>query len=197
MVEILEIIQDGGKGKTLSAALIKERELRIENALNRKTTTYCIDVIALRDESQRKLKLGWQWLVAGLVMALVTVGAVEFLPVLSSDTLFHYLAYVVGLGASAACVFMAWKTTSAKQVFYSRNADVALVEMFAGKPSKKEFSEFIEKVEESIRAIQEKMNLSMKNQLAGEMRMLRRLTEEGVLSASDYRKAQAELLSKH
>lgn len=37
----------------------------------------------------------------------------------------------------------------------------------------------------------------MKNQLAGEMRMLRRLSEEGVLNSSVYKKAQAELLSKH
>lgn len=195
--EVMEIVQDSGKGKTLSAALIKERELRVENALNRKTIKYSVDVVALNVESQRKMVLGWQWLVAGLVVLLITILGPLVSPLISSEALYSTLFYVLGGAATIGCFFMAWKATSIKQIFYSRNANVPLIELLAGKPARKEFSAFIAKLEESIAAVQQKMDLSIKNQLAGEMRMLRRLSEEGVLSAVDYKKAQADLLSMH
>lgn len=196
-VEKVEIIQEEVKGKALSATLVKERELRIENALNRKTIKYSIDVVALKDESQKKVLLGWKWFVAGLVVILVSFLIPTLLSSFFPESLISYLVYLLGVLAGAGCFYMAWKATSVKHIFYSRNANVPLVELFTGKPSKKEFSDFVNKVEQSVRAIQDKMNLSMKNQLAGEMRMLRRLSEEGVVSPIDYKKAQADLLSKH
>lgn len=195
--EVMEIVQDRGKGNTLSAALVKDRELRIEKAGKRKTIQYCIDVVALKDESQRKIILGWKWFVAGLAVIVSSLIIPSLLSSLFAEPLFKYLVYLVGILTGTGCLYMGWKATSVKQIFYSRNADVPLIELFASKPSKKEFSDFVNKVEESIRAIQDKMSLSMKNQLAGEMRMLRRLSEEGVLNSSVYKKAQAELLSKH
>lgn len=194
---VLEIVQDRGKGKLLSAMLVKGRELRIEKAVNRKSTSYFIDVVALKDESQRKIVLGWKWGVAGLVFVLISLIFPLLLPSLFTETLIKYFVYLAGMALGAGCFYMAWKATTVKQIFYSRNADVPLVELIASKPSKEEFKDFVAKIEESILDVQKKLNLSHKKQLAGEMKMLRRLSEEGVLSASDYKKAKAVLLAMH
>ncbi|WP_455199181.1 hypothetical protein [Kaarinaea lacus] len=196
-VEKLEIVQQRGKGQVLSASLIRERELHIEDALNRKTINYVIDVVALGEQSKRKVIMGWQWLAAGLVVILVSFMLPSLLSSVFSETLLKYLVYLLGILAGLGCFYMAWKATSARQIFYSRHAKVPIIELFAGKPSTKKFEGFINKVEESIRATQDKLNLSMKNQLAGEMKMLRRLSEEGVVSASEYKKAKAVLFSMH
>jgi len=195
--EVREIAQDKGNGNCLSAMLIKERELRIEDKGIRKTLKFCIDIVALKGESKRKITLGWQWIVAGLVCLLVSFVIPMMFSSFFVESLTRYLVYLLGVVIAMGCFYMAWKTTSVKQIFYSRNAEVPLIELHAGKPSKDEISTFVAKVEECIRAVQQKMNLSHKRQLAGEMKMLRRLSEEGVISASEYKKAQAILLSLH
>lgn len=195
--QIIEITQERGKGKTLCATLVKERELRVENVLSRKSLSFCVDVLALNDESKRKVVFAWKWALAGLLAVLVSLLVPSILSSLFTEPLYTYLVYLAGASTGAACFYMAWKATSVRQVFYSRNAEVPIIKLIASKPSRKEFGDFVNRVEESIRAIQDKMNLSMKRQLAGEMRMLRRLSEEGVISPSDYKKAQASLLSKH
>ena len=195
--DVREIAQDNGNGNCLSAMLIKERELRIENKGIRKTLNFCIDIVALKGESKRKITLGWQWIVAGLVALLTSFIIPTILSDFFADSLTKPLVYALGAIIAIGCFYMAWKATSVKQIFYSRNAEVPLVELHAGKPSKAEISTFVSKVEECIRTVQQKMNLSHKRQLAGEMKMLRRLSEEGVISASEYKKAQAILLSLH
>lgn len=196
-LEVIEIVQEYGNGKSLTARLMKGRELRIENVMPRKTIACKIDIVALKDESKRKIILGWKWLVAGIVAVLVSVSIPQVFSNIFTELLFTFPVYLSGILLGAVCFYLAWKGTTVKQVFYTRNADVPVVEFFVNRPTKKEFAAFIHKLEEYIMDVQHKLDLSMKNQLAGEMKMLRRLAGEGVLSSSDYNKAKAVLFSKH
>lgn len=193
--ESIEIVQDAGKGKKISATLLKERELNVRDATKRNTIKYSIDIVALNAESQRITTWGWRWFVVGMVVILVTILADFLLPVLSENIFYKILVSSVGVGIGIGCFFLAWKTTSVKQVFFSRNANVPLVELFVSQPSKNEFNNFVEKMQHCIQDVQQQMDLSLQNQLAGEMKMLRRLSEAGVLSAMVYKTAKDDLLS--
>ena len=70
-----------------------------------------------------------------------------------------------------------------------------IVILCVGKPSKKSFSSFIEKIEKRIKKFREHMALDTEKQLTGEMKMLRRLSEDGVISTRAYEDAKAKLFS--
>lgn len=193
----MEIIQEKEKGKALNARLVCQRELHIEDATPGKAFTFKIDIVALKDKSQQKIHLGWKWLVAGLAVMLLSISIPLVFADLFAEPLVKYAVYLVGIISGVGCFYRAWKSTAVKHIFYSRNADVPVVELLVNKPTKKEFATFVGKLEGCILDVQQKLNLSLKNQLAGEMKMLRRLAEEGVLSSADYNKAKAVLLRMH
>jgi hypothetical protein len=195
--DLIEINQKWAQGVDVNIALEKGRELHVEKISKRDNTKYIIDLLALGDASKQKVILGWKYFVAGLAVILLMLACLHFLPILSESTLYLTATYIVALGLCAGCFFMAYKGTSRKQIFYSRNANIPLIELAINNPSKKEFSAFIKKVEEHILSSRDGLKISMNNQLAGEMKMIRRLSEERVVSASVYKKAKTDLMKKY
>jgi hypothetical protein len=195
--DFIEINQEWGKGAGIKVNLQKGRELHVEKICRGHNTKYIIDLLALEDASKKKTILGWKWFVAGLAAIFLMFACLHFLPMIKESTFYLAATYIVGLGLGLGCFFMAYKGTSRKQIFHSRNANVPLVELAINNPSKNEFSAFIKIVEKFIQSSREGLNMSMNNQLAGEMKMLRRLSEEGVLNASIYKKAKAGLLKQY
>ena len=195
--DLIAIHQQWAPGYGVKAKLLNGRELHVEKKAKPNRTKYIIDLLALEDESKQKTVLGWKWFVAGIAAVLLMIACLNFLPILNESTFYLVATYIVGLGLGAGCFFKAYKKTSRKQFFHSRNANVPLVELAINNPSKKEFSAFIKKVEEHILSSRDGLRISMNNQLAGEMKMLRRLSEEGIVSSTVYKKAQAELLKQY
>ena len=193
----IEIHQQWAPGYGVKVKLLNGRELHVEKKAKPHRTKYIIDLLALADASQQKTILGWKWFVAGLAALLLMVLCLIFLPMLDESMLYLAAVYVVGLGVSAGCFYTAWRGTSRKQIFHSRNANVPLIELAINNPSKNAFSAFINAVETRIQSSREGLVISTNNQLAGEMKMLRRLSEEGVVSMSVYNKAKAGLLNQH
>ncbi|MDX2465506.1 MAG: hypothetical protein QNK31_13465 [Porticoccus sp.] len=193
----VEIFQECAHGFDVLVRLIDGRTLCIEKSGKRSNEKYSIDLLALDDTSQSEMLLGWKWFVAGIASILLVVAFITFLPMLDESMLYESAVIIVGLCVSGGSLYMAWNSTSRWQVFYSRNASVPLVELAMNKPTKKDFSSFVRKVEGCIESAQQSLVLSLNNQLAGEMRMLRRLREEGVVSTKVYTKAKMTLLEKH
>jgi hypothetical protein len=195
--DLIEIHQKWAPGFGVKIKLHKGRELHVEKKAKPHRTKYIIDLLALEDASKQKTVLGWKWFVAGIAAILLMIACLNFLPMLNESMLYLSAAYIVGLGSAAGCFFKAYKSTSRKQFFHSRNANVPLVELAINNPSKKIFNDFISKVEEHILSSRDGLKISMNNQLAGEMKMLRRLSEEGIVSTSVYKKAKAGLLKQY
>jgi len=195
--DFIAIHQQWAPGFGVKIKLLNGRELHVEKKAKPHRTKYIIDLLALEETSQQKMILGWKWFIAGLAAVLSIALCLRFLPMLDESMLYMVLVYIVGLAVSAGCFLKAYKGTSRKQIFHSRSANIPLIELAINNPSKKAFSEFINKVEEHIQSSREGLVISTNNQLAGEMKMLRRLSEEGVLSASAYKKAKAGLLNQH
>ena len=108
-----------------------------------------------------------------------------------------YLAAVLLIGVLATITSLSrfFKKTSIKQIFYSRNALVPIVILSINKPNKKIFSSFVESVEKHIGITQKKNKISEEKQLAGEMKMLRRLSDETIISKKMYESAKNKLFS--
>ena len=86
-----------------------------------------------------------------------------------------------------------WKHSSRKQIFYSRNANIPIIELSVGKPTKSSFYDFVNKIEQRIKKFRDHMDIAEDKQLIGEMKMLRRLSDDGIISNTLYEAAKSKL----
>ena len=192
--------QRDSHGFVIQIKLIDGRELHVQKTGKRKDLSYSVDILSLQDKSKRVFSIAWKWLIASFSVFIIMLLLLTFLPqyipqhLETNRNLYLGVTLIAGVIGTLFCFIMFWKRTSRKQVFYSRNGRVPIIEFIIGKPSKKAFTYFIDKVENRIKKFREHMNLPADKQLTGEMKMLRRLTEEGVIRKAHYEKAKAKLL---
>ena len=69
-----------------------------------------------------------------------------------------------------------------------------ILHFYNGLPNRKEFKNFVQYIKNESHARFQKLNLDAEQQRAGEMRTIRRVFDEGVITNSQYEKAKAALL---
>jgi len=184
-------------GCNLQIKLVDGRELQILSKGKKSEKSYSVDILSLQDESKKVALIAWKWLLYSIGFFLIMLLLLKALPgFLNADkNLYLGIVLAVGLIGSLVSFFLFWKKSSKKQVFYSRKANVPVVILGAGNPSKKSLSDFVAGIEKRIKKFRSHMDIDDEKQLTGEMKMLRRLSDEGVISKKDYEKAKAKLFS--
>lgn len=183
-------------GFDVQVKLIDGRELQVSNRGKKSKQAYSVDILSLQDKSKKIFSIAWKWLAASIGFFLISILLLKFLPayLTANKNLYLGLILLVGLVGTIYSFIKFWKNTSQQQIFYSRNAHVPIVILCAGKPSKKTFSSFIDSIEKRIEKFRSHMAIDDEKQLTGEMKMLRRLSDDGIISKKDYENAKAKLL---
>lgn len=190
------LVQNRVWKKNNRLTFLDNRTLRIDTQHNNRTTSYRIDVIALKEQPQRSLVIAWPWLIAAVVLTGLLLEEIQWQFLFPVES-WVSLAAKVAIGIlSIACLALFIKFTYSKHLFKTRHAKVPLVEIWAGTPSRKAVNNFIKLMEHRIEKAHSHMNLSNDQQLTGEMKMLRRLVEEGILQQSKYDAARDRLMKK-
>lgn len=194
----MELEQDGVFGSRRQVQLLDNRELRIVEQQKRNTKEYSIDLLALDSSSRSKICMAWPWLLAAGGILLLTFLVMWLLPQYapSQSDLLSIVVMILGGLAATGCFYMFWMYTSRRQRFFSRHARIPLLELQVGKPTSKEFKQFVEYLEKRINNLYEHFDLSDEQQLSGEMRMLRRLSSKNILSETDYERAKEKLINR-
>lgn len=189
--------QRNKSGLDFQIKLVDGRELQIINKSKKINQAYSIDILSLADKSEKIFFIAWKWLIASLSFFLIMLLLLKILPGFLDANKNIYLGSVLLLGVvgSIFCFMKFLKNTSRKQVFYSRNALVPIVTLSLGNPSKKEFSNFIDAIENRIKKFRSHMDVSNEKQLTGEMKMLRRLCDDGIINKNVYEGAKEKLFS--
>lgn len=193
----LVLKQRNALGFELQIKLVDGRELQILNRGKKIEQRYSIDILSLQDKSKKSLTVAWKWLIASIGFFLSMLLLLKIMPDYLSSNKNIYLGIVLLAGSvgSILCFIQFWKHTAIKQTFYSRNAHVPLIILNTGKPCKKSFASFIDAIEKRIKKFRSHMDVDDDKQLTGEMKMLRRLSDDGVISKKEYEKAKSKLLS--
>jgi len=193
----LVLKQRNSLGVDIQIKLVDGRELQVANKGKKTNLVYSVDILSLQDKSKKIFFIAWKWLIFSISFLLFMLLLMKVLPAYLGDNKNLYLGVIllVGVLGGIFCFFQFWKQTSKKQIFYSRNAHVPIIILSAGKPSKKKFSYFIERLEKRIKEFRTHMDVAEDKQLTGEVKMLRRLSDEGVITNHDYEKAKAKLFS--
>lgn len=189
--------QSDNLGFNVQIKLVDGRELQVIRTNKKSEQRYSIDILALKDKSKKVITIAWKWLLASISIFLITLLLLKFLPQLIDENRNFYLGIILFTGLIAAIFSFTrfWKHTSRKQVFHSRNAHIPVIAFSIGRPSKQVFSEFITNLENRITKFRKHMDLAMDKQLTGEMKMLRRLADAGIITRTDYEKAKVKLFS--
>ena len=184
-------------GCNVQIKLIDGRELQISSKGKKSEKSYSVDILSLQDESQKVILIAWKWLIYSVSFFLIMLILLKVLPgFLTADkNLYLGIVLATGLIGSVISFILFWKKTSKKQIFHSRNAHVPIVILSSGNPSIKSLSDFIDVIEKRIKKFRSHMDVSEEKQLTGEMKMLRRLSDAGVISKKDYENAKTKLFS--
>lgn len=191
------LVQNGVLKRSNRVSFQDNRTLRIDSQVNNKSITYRLDVIALKGKHSRSYNFAWPWLIGALVLfgLLLTVMNTSF--IFPDPGAWHAILAEVVLGVLAVvCIVLFIKLSYSKYVFKSRHGKVPMLDVWAGQPSGKAVRTFIKLLEQRIENAHNHMNLTMEQQLTGEMKMLRRLVDEGVIQQNTYEAARPKLMSK-
>lgn len=197
--QVITLQQKDRFGREYEFALHEGRELAISCKDKRVKLSYNIDLVALSPDTRRRFVWGWKWLIATII-TIVLLGLllliVPYLVEQQSDAIRGVL-FLSGLILVVSFLLLFFKHTYRQLSFYSRHAHIPLVNMFMGKPDKTRHKKFVQYLQQRINKLQEHLDLDIDKQLAGEMKMLRRLTEQGAITEQQYNQAKDKLFKLH
>jgi hypothetical protein len=169
-------------------AIFDEHYLKVSVKDRHTDKNFVVDLRAINPQSQSINLIFWHWLgamvVTLLASALLAYGA----------QLAHSIEYAAAAGVALipACVFgiTFLYTMEKKKVFVTRFGKVPIIELMAGKPNHQAVDEYLKEIEYSANQAVTKSNLDKDQLRAGEVRMLRRLSNGGVLNKEEYARAK-------
>lgn len=162
----------------------------------KRNKSYQLDLVALEPKSKFGFRINWPWLMVAVVVMLVHYFLLQLLPQFFQISLDDYaLPLTLGL-ASLAFIFLILfiATSSIERVFIASNTNFPLVRLLIGKPDRNSYRAFLARLESSIKSVSENTHLDKQQLLAGELRMMRRLTKNDILTEKQYEQIKARLM---
>jgi hypothetical protein len=162
----------------------------------KRNKSYQLDLVALEPKSKYRFTINWPWLVAAAAVMLMLYFLLQLLPQLFEISLENY-AFPLTLGLTSLAflflvVFVA--TSYLERVFVASNTNFPLVRLLIRKPDRKSYRSFLSLLETSIKSVSENIQLDNQQRLAGELRMMRRLTKHNILSEKQYEQIKSRLM---
>lgn len=175
--------------------VLNDRYCRTTTRRLHTTRDYSIELATLSPAPRHTTDIAWRWLAAGLVSLLALAGLIYYSVNGGGGISPAGIGAIVLLLAPALLFFYLFATLSARRViFYGRFSGVPLVAAhfpLRDRRQEKAFAETLSTLAQKNRA---RLHHTDDDLRAGELRMLRRLSEKGAITRGDYDKAKAVLL---
>ncbi len=156
---------------------------------------YLIDIVALDPKIKSHFIFAKRPLISFIVF--VNISLIFYLtPVLDTLPAAYkgwLIAAAIILTLVSLIVFMVY--TRHDRVFVSRHSKVPLVCFYNGLPDKKSFKLFIQTVQTESQRRFDHLKLNLQQQSAGELKTIRRVLEQGGITARQYDRAKNKLLN--
>lgn len=168
---------------------VRERPLK-------RTRQFKLEVATLNPLAQKQEELAIHWLAAAVVAG---IGSAIFLYTLitGGELLMSLLGTLIAAGLSAAFTALFFYSSERKWVVETRNALYPLVVIPYHKGQEKEAQSFIEALQLAIERNVLKKRYSNEDLFVGELRMLRRMAKNRVLSEAIYEQAKSHMMKSH
>lgn len=162
---------------------------------NRDTEQHNINLTYLDPKPDRMVHMAWKWFVSGLAaiawgFVIIYLGAYTDFPV-AHDAMLP-VGIILGTFGIISFLFFYYKSQD-KVIYCSSVGQVPIIELFH-MPRDKSYNDFIDIFEKQIIMAQTRKGITMKIKLAGELKHLRKMHENGLLLESDYEVARTRIL---
>ncbi len=188
--------QQGRLGPVREFQIINGKEVRISIKSKPKPQTYAVHLLALADKGQLRLHFSWHWLVLLSFCMLVLAGYYLVKSIFGFSLAAYEFSFTLGIGLTGLLALVLFLLNiSRKRVFVSRYAKVSLFEILISNPNYRSYKTFIDTLSGNLQKARRFWDLKPQHQIAGEMRMLRRLASQGIIPQSVYNQAKDKLFS--
>lgn len=188
--------QQASYGQQREYQIVNGRNIRIAIGSKARHKVYVVPMLALAEKSKPRLHIAWAWLWLA-VSGLVAIPAYLFLKtLLGLKTESYDFAILAALVTAVliGCIMLA-VNFSRKRVFFTAYSKVPLFDILIGKPDYQSYKHFLTVLEGYLHKTRSFWDLKVEQQIAGEIRMLRRLASEGVIPQKVYEEAKDKLFA--
>ena len=186
--------QRGKLGYIKEVQIHDGQEILVNLIAGKKKKSYKVHLLALANKGKSKFNISWPWLWC-ILICIVVLGifsVVKQYISLENQLLELAIYFACAAGIILGLVMLALKF-SLKRIYFSRIANIPILDIEINKPNRKSYKSFVSALEQHINKMQAAYNLKADQQLAGEIRMLRRLSQDGIVSQAAYDKAKGKL----
>lgn len=192
-----KLVQENArKGTVREYQLYASRHLLLKFAEKKKAATkkFRVNLAYISAEPEHIKVIKWNWLYGALISAAL-LGLFIFLGIEEVINLEYCLiGGAITLTAAVICTLMFIQLMRDELIFKSEFGNIGLFFMDNRKPNQKEFDEFFTKLQDAIKNAQSK--LSVAERLVDELKMCRRLKDEGIIDEARYTLARTAIF-KH
>lgn len=186
--------QQGSYGLLREFQIVNGRNIRIAIGNKSKHKVFNVPMLALADKSKTRLHIAWAWLWLTVCGALAIPLYLVIKAQLALNNQNLDFAILGGLAIATFIGFiMLLMNLSRKRVYFTAYSKVPLFDILIGKPDSKSYKQFLEVLDSYSHKTRNEWNLKADQQIAGEIRMLRRLANEGVIAQKVYEEAKDKL----
>ena len=185
-----------GPIEQVTIEVLNDRYGRIAARRWHASRNYAIELATLSPEPSHSTHYAWRWLAAAGIMLLGLAGFIAYLKYGSGESsLLISAGGIAILGALVALFLYLFVLLSTRRiVFEARYSGVPLVEIPVPVSDRKKGKAFAKTMSELAQKNRARLHHSEDDLRAGELRMLRRLSEEGAIPSGAYDKAKMMLL---
>jgi len=179
--------------------LFNDHYLDVRREHHPEPADFRMEVATLNPQARRIERPAWSWLAAGVTAMVIALLLVYFL-LIQSSTVGLSIALggiILTLLLAALCAVVFLRKSERHLVFETRAANYPLVTIPYNGQSRSEAEQFAKQLAHAINERTEQKGYNNEELFAGEMRMLRRLTETGALRSDAYDSAKKRMLEKH
>lgn len=180
-------------------AVGSDDRLHVAEQARRLKRSYQVGLAFLDPEPHRRLILAkwWAYLAGACLLATLALTALSSTKI-GSALSFPLFSVVVLCAALGIVSLLALIYRSRLLLYYrTRHGGVALVEFLWGRPSRRDYQDFIARLSGAIREAQRNYAGGLERVLADELREHRRLHESGIIDSGAYNAAKGRILAAH
>jgi hypothetical protein len=185
-----------GPIEQVSVEVLKDRYGRITTRRWRNQRQYAIELATLAPEPKQIIHIAWSWLIAGIVSLAGLAGFIAFLKYGNSHLpILEAAGGIIGLLVLTVLFFYLFTILSTRRiVFHARFSGTPLIEIPIPMQHRRKGKLLAEELSKLAQKNRARLHHSDDDMRAGELRMLRRLSEEGAIDSNAYDQAKVLLL---
>jgi len=170
--------------------------ISVEQIRTSRKVAFDIDLVALCPDSTVQFNIAWHWLRAMIISLLIAGVLITTTQFIADKILLLYSEFfvIIMLGLFFIFFLLLILFSNRKCIFTTRHAKLPILEIIISNPNKSLYKAFIDGLENEIIITTENRQLSQKQQRAGELKTLRRLSQQGIISKNQYEQCKHILL---